>query len=55
VIAQAAEPAEPHTVSQVVDFWVTNSEQLIVPVADAMPESKYSFAPEHRLQSVGKS
>jgi hypothetical protein len=45
VVAQVAKPAEPHTVSQVVDFWVTNTEQLIVPAADAMPESKYSFAP----------
>lgn len=45
VIAQVAKPAEPHTVSQVVDFWVTNTEQLIVPAAVAMPESKYSFAP----------
>jgi hypothetical protein len=35
----------PHTVSQVVDFWVTNTEQLVVPAADAMPEGKYSFAP----------
>ena len=45
MIAQVAKPAEPHTVSQVVDFWVTNTEQLIVPAADAMPESKYAFAP----------
>ena len=44
-IAQVAKPAEPRTVSQVVDFWVKNTEQLIVPAADAMPESKYSFAP----------
>ena len=43
--AQAGKPAEPRTVSQVVDFWVTNSEQLLVPAADAMPEAKYSFAP----------
>lgn len=45
MIAQVAKPAEPRTVSQVVDFWVTNSEQLLVPAADAMPEAKYSFAP----------
>ena len=45
VLAQSAKPAEPHTVSQVVDFWVTNTEQLLVPAAEAMPESKYSFAP----------
>jgi hypothetical protein len=43
LIAQVA--TSPHTVSQVVDFWVTNTEQLVVPAADAMPEGKYSFAP----------
>src|ERR1700747_1213383 len=47
VIAQVAPPNEPRTVSQVVDFWVTNTEQLIVPAADAMPEAKYSFAPSN--------
>jgi DinB family protein len=45
LIAQVGKPAEPHTVSQVVDFWVTNTEQLLVPAADTMPETKYSFAP----------
>ena len=45
MIAQVAKPAEPRTVSQVVDFWVTNTEQLLVPAADAMPEAKYPFAP----------
>lgn len=47
VVAQAGKPAEPHTVSQVVDFWVTNTEQLLVPAADAMPEAKYSFVPSN--------
>jgi DinB superfamily len=47
VIAQVAPPNEPRTVSQVVDFWVTNTEPLIVPAADAMPEAKYSFAPSN--------
>jgi uncharacterized damage-inducible protein DinB len=47
VIAQVAQPAGPHTVSQVVDFWVTNTESLVVPAAEAMPESKYSFAPSN--------
>jgi len=45
LIAQVA--TSPHTVSQVVDFWVTNIEQLVVPAADAMPEGKYSFAPSN--------
>jgi DinB superfamily len=47
VIAQIAQRVEPRTVSQVVDFWVTNTEQLIVPAADAMPEAKYTFAPSN--------
>jgi hypothetical protein len=45
VVAQVATPAEPRTASQVLDFWVTNTEQLLVPAAAAMPEAKYSFAP----------
>ena len=44
VIAQVA---TPRTVSQVMDFWVTNTEQLLVPAADAMPEARYSFAPSN--------
>jgi uncharacterized damage-inducible protein DinB len=47
LVAQVATPAEPRTVSQVVDFWVTETEQLVVPAADAMPEAKYSFAPSN--------
>jgi hypothetical protein len=47
LIAQAAQTAEPHTVSQVADFWVTNTEQLLVPAAEAMPEAKYLFAPSN--------
>jgi hypothetical protein len=47
VIAKAATPAEPRAVGQVVDFWVTNIEQLVVPAAEAMPEAKYSFAPSN--------
>jgi len=45
LVAQVA--TSPHTVSQVVDFWVTNTEQLVVRAADAMPEGKYSFAPSN--------
>lgn len=47
VIAQVAKPANPRTVSQVVDFWVTNTEELVVPAANAMPEAEYSFAPSN--------
>jgi DinB superfamily len=44
-LAQAAKPAEPKTVSQVLDSSVTNVEHEFVPAADAMPEDKFSFAP----------
>jgi DinB superfamily len=33
------------TVSQALDFWITNTENRVVPAADAMPGGKYSFAP----------
>ncbi|MBZ5574114.1 MAG: DinB family protein [Acidobacteriia bacterium] len=33
------------TVSQALDFWITNTEKEVVLAADAMPEEKYSFAP----------
>src|SRR5450631_3513716 len=44
-LAQAAKPAEPRTVGQVLDSSVTNVEKEFVPAADAMPEDKFSFAP----------
>src|ERR1700677_1809184 len=43
--AQHSEPAPIRTVSQTLDFWITNTENLVVPAADAMPAEKYSFAP----------
>ena len=44
---QVATTVDPRTVSHVVDFWVTNTEQLLVPAADAMPEARFSFAPSN--------
>jgi uncharacterized damage-inducible protein DinB len=44
-LAQAAKPAEPQNVGQVLDRSVTNVENEFVPAADALPEDKYSFAP----------
>ena len=44
-LAQAAKPAEPKTVTQVLDSSLTSVEHEFVPAADAMPEDKYSFAP----------
>src|ERR1700677_922768 len=43
--AQHSELAPIRTVSQTLDFWITNTENLVVPAADAMPAEKYSFAP----------
>ena len=42
---QAPVPAENRTVSQVLEFWISDTERLVVPAAEAMPESSYSFAP----------
>ncbi|HXZ14356.1 MAG TPA: DinB family protein [Candidatus Sulfotelmatobacter sp.] len=37
--------SEASTISRAVDEWVTKSEELLIPAAEAMPEEKYSFAP----------
>lgn len=44
-LAQAAKPAEPKTVSQVLAGSVKNVEGEFVPAAEAMPEDKFSYAP----------
>ena len=41
----AKRPAEANAMSQALDVWVTKTEALVVPAAEAMPEEKYSFAP----------
>jgi hypothetical protein len=33
------------TVSQALDFWITNTENAVVSAAEAMPAEKYSYAP----------
>src|SRR6202453_3745765 len=43
--AQHSELAPIRTVSQTLDFWITNTENLVVSAADAMPAEKYSYAP----------
>jgi hypothetical protein len=43
--AQNSKTASIRTVSQALDFWITNTENLVIPAAEAMPEEKYSFAP----------
>jgi uncharacterized damage-inducible protein DinB len=44
-VAQNQSPEVPRSTTQVLNDWVANIEQLLVPAADAMPEEKYSFAP----------
>lgn len=41
---KSAEP-QPDALSAALDVWVTRTEKLLVPAAEAMPEEKYSFAP----------
>src|ERR1700687_3193390 len=45
--AQTEKPAPPRTTNQVLDIWVTNTETHLVPLAEALPEEKYSFAPSN--------
>ena len=33
------------TISQALDYWISNCEKDVVSAAAAMPEGKYSFAP----------
>ena len=37
--------SEQRNISKELDAWITRTEELLVPAADAMPEEKYSFAP----------
>ena len=46
-LAQSGTPEVPRSTTQVLNDWVTNIEQLLVPAADAMPEAKYSFTPSN--------
>ena len=43
--AQKQVPDQPKTVSQVLEFWISDTERLVIPAVEAMPEAKYSFAP----------
>lgn len=44
-LAQNSKPMPEYTVSQALDFWIANTENLVVAAANAMPAEKYSFAP----------
>ncbi len=43
--AQTERPLQQRTISEALDSWITNTETHVVPVADVMPEDRYSFAP----------
>lgn len=43
--AQSERPLQQPSISQALDSWISNTERNIVPVADVMPEGRYSFAP----------
>jgi uncharacterized damage-inducible protein DinB len=45
VVGYGAIGQSGYTVSQSLDFWITNAEKEVVGAADAMPDEKYSFAP----------
>src|SRR5580693_3627682 len=46
LLASHVAPAQSRlTVSQALDFWISTTENEVVPAADAMPGEKYSFAP----------
>ena len=45
VLSQFAAAQTNYSVSQSLDFWISNTEKEVVSAADAMPEEKYSFAP----------
>jgi len=44
--AQTGKPLQQRSIAEALDSWITTTEQRVVPAADAMPEEKYSFAPD---------
>jgi hypothetical protein len=44
--AQAGKPLRQRSIAEALDSWITTAEHHVVPVADAMPEDKYAFAPD---------
>jgi uncharacterized damage-inducible protein DinB len=45
---QASQPLQQRTIAEAVNSWITTEEQHVVPAADAMPEDRYSFAPDQK-------
>ena len=50
-LAQPGKPPQHDTITEALDSWIVNAEKHVVPVAEAMPDDKYSFAP---AQSSGE-
>jgi hypothetical protein len=46
-VAQHGAPRTNATLSQIEDHYVTGAEHALLPVAEAMPDDKYSFAPSN--------
>src|ERR1700745_2992708 len=44
-LAEPGKPRQQDAVTVALDSWITNAEKHVVPVAEAMPEDKYSFTP----------
>jgi DinB family protein len=44
-LAQPGKPSHQDAITEALDSWITNAEKHVMPVAEVMPEEKYSFAP----------
>jgi cytochrome c biogenesis protein CcmG/thiol:disulfide interchange protein DsbE len=51
--AQADKLLQQRSIAEALDSWITTAEQHVVPAADAMPEDKYSFAPDRAYGEFG--
>jgi len=45
ILGKSARSAKPDAMGEALNVWVTRTEKLVVPAAEAMPEEKYLFAP----------
>jgi DinB superfamily len=45
---QDSKPLQQGTIAETLDSWITTAEQHVVPAAEAMPEDRYSFAPDQK-------
>ena len=44
-LAEPGKPRQQDAITVALDSWITNAKKHVVPVAEAMPEDKYSFTP----------